>query len=226
MNGNWGRSIEQLLLIAVESKVRVLGVVSPDSNSGVSSLCHQLAEASQNAGWQTLLADFSETSEGSADDEWNPGETQPRITRSNRHAYDLLRVRITPATRSRFNNIGALQQALNDDLKRYDRIIVDLPPVLDASADALNPVAAARACDTVVMVCMAGRITRGRLAGAVSSLDAVSVRLGGLIINDLENPTLGQRVAARALKMPLLTHRFSTWLAAKAKGSDALNTPL
>ena len=92
-----------------------------------------------------------------------------------------------------------------------------MPPGTESNSEMAKPVSVNRT---------SGRITRGRLASAVSSLDAVSVRLGGLIINDLENPTLGQRVAASALKMPLLTKRLSTWLAAKANSSDALNTPL
>lgn len=226
MAETWGRSIEQVLLVAAESKIRVLGVVSPDSNSGVTTLCQQLADASHAAGWRTLLANFSQPAGAGSDDGWHPGDGPPRIVQSNRHAFDILRVRTSLETRSLFNNVDALKQTFADDLKSYDRIIVDLPAVLDWTPDMPNPVAAARACDSVVLVCMAARSTKGRVRSALSALDAVSVRLDGLILNDHYNPSLGERVAARAQKLSWLPQRLTGWIGGKARASDTLNTPL
>lgn len=221
---SWGRSAEQVLLSTVESNARVLGLISPDGNSGVTSLCRHVALASMRAGSRTLLADFAQPVLDDPDNGWGPGDGAAQLISTRPDSYDLLEVHPTIGSRGKFNNISALEELFNVELKAYDRIILDLPAVNKRDLDHINPTAAARASDMVLMVCMPGRITQGSIQSALSVLEGAGATMGGIVLNDLANPTLGSQMAASARRLSRLSRRFSGWLERKALASSFLNS--
>ncbi len=56
----WSRTIEELKLASLDQGTRVLGILSPIPEAGVSQLCRMMAETSHWAGARTLLADLSQ----------------------------------------------------------------------------------------------------------------------------------------------------------------------
>ncbi|MBS0243857.1 MAG: hypothetical protein JSS20_16915 [Proteobacteria bacterium] len=225
MSEVWARPVEQVLLSTAEAKARVVSIISPAANSGVSTLSAHVADASFRSGMKTLLANFSAPVSSDSGPGWSPAEAPAHVIKSN-DGYDLLRIRTCPESRGKFNNITALQSLFNESLKAYDRIIVDLPPILHTGPDYINPLATARASDSVLMVCVTARTKQSQITEAVSVLDTAGVNLGGIVVNDVANAPLGQRIAGSARKLARWSEWLSAWLERKASKSEFLNTQL
>jgi Mrp family chromosome partitioning ATPase len=225
MMQSWLQSVEQIMLAAVDGKARVLGVVSPDAGAGVSTLCRMLAESHSRSGSKTLLIDLAQPLDTSEKDEsWAPGDGAKQLIRPAPGGYDVLAARPTTSTRPMFNNIDVLRRMFTDELEAYQAIVVDLPPVLGQDEATVNPLAAARACDAIVLVCMTGKLTQPRLQLTMSSLAAAGVKVGGTVLNDLHNPTLGSELAGQARRLSGLAPRLSAWLERRLRSSEFLNS--
>ena len=76
MQQSWVRPVEQIVLPALEGKVRVLGITSPDGKVGVSMLAEAAANTLGRSGTKVLLLDLTEAI--GRDDRnrpaWTPGE--------------------------------------------------------------------------------------------------------------------------------------------------------
>ena len=186
-NSSWMRPAEQVMLAAVDGKTRVVGIISPQSASGVSTLCQMVAECYSRSGQQTLLADFTLPVITGNQRAWVPGENPLEETRADPRGYDTFSVQATVATRSQYNSVDKLRHFFNEDLSGYKAIIVDLPAILERREDSINPLAAARACDVVIMVCMTGRIKQQQVKLALAELALAGVQIGGTVLNDALN---------------------------------------
>lgn len=225
---SWLQPIEQVMLAAVDSKVQVLGIFSPDRGSGVSAVCLMLAECHSRTGTKTLLIDLSQTIEHSDDDlseseAWAPGDGAAQLIQSHKGGFDVLAVRPSSRTRPMFNNVDVLRRMFKDELAAYEAIVVDLPPVLNARENRINPLAAARACDAVVMVCMIGMVTHQRVKATLSMLQTAGIQLGGTLANELHNPTLAYEMSAYIRRFAGIAPRFSAWIERKLMSSQVLN---
>ncbi len=220
---SWLGAVEQVMLAAIDSKARVLGVLSPDSGSGVSTLCRMLAESRSSSGAKTLLINLTQYSDDT-DDDWTPASGATQLVQLDAAGYDVLTARPTRATRAAFNNVQSLRELVNDELASYEAVFVDLPPVLDQSSNQINPLAAARACDAVVMVCMPGRTTHHRIKRTMEMMEAVGVQLGGTVLNDLRNPTLGSELAGAARRLGRILPGLGASLERNALASSFLNS--
>jgi Mrp family chromosome partitioning ATPase len=221
----WLHSIEQIMLAAVNSKTRVIGVLSPDRGSGVSTLCAMLAESFARSGMRTLLVDLASPMRLATEEAgWVPGEPALQHVRSDPKGYDVLAAPATPATRALFNKADAFRGLFDNDLKTYAAIVVDLPPPVDRSEDMINPMAAASACDTVIMVCAMGQLMQPRIKATVADLTSAGVVLGGTVINHKQSPTLGVDMAAAVRRLTFVLPRTAPWLARKLAASKFLNS--
>ncbi len=194
---DWSRISEQIMLSAVESRIRVLGFTSPAAGSGVSTVARVVAEAFAQAGTKTLLLDLTAPVRTDARvPAWSPGApgaAEAAIIEASGLA--VLTADATTRTRALFNNIEHLQKTLQRDLATYTAVIVDLPAVVEDEPARLNPIAAARACDAVLMVCLTGHVDRSELHDAAAALKPAGVNLSGLVLNDYYSTTLGEEVA-------------------------------
>ena len=194
---DWSRVSEQLMLSAVESRIRVLGFTSPAPGSGVTSIARSVADAFAQAGTKTLLLDLTAPvrSDNRAP-KWSPGAPgSADATRLEPNGLAILTADANSTTRALFNNIELLQRTLQRDLASYSAIIVDLPAVAEEDPQRLNPIAAARACDSVLMVCLSGHVDRAELKDATEALRPAGVNLSGLVLNDYYATTLGEELA-------------------------------
>ena len=220
---SWQHAVEQILLVVTDKNARVLSVLGPDRGVGVTLLCQQIAESSSRSGAKTLLIDLTRPAVPGGQPGWVPGKDASEFIGTMPGGYSTLVANPSPATRSLFNNVESLRRTIEQVLPPYDALIIDLPPVLDQRDDEINPIAAARASDAVIMVCVAGRSIEPRVRKAISTLEAAGVQLGGTVLNDRHNPPLGMDVAASLRRKYRRFLPGSAWLARLAESSDFLN---
>lgn len=197
MIADWSRTAEQLMLSAIESKIRVLALTSPFQGAGVTTVAQGLAAALTRAGRKTLLIDLSKT--GRTEDDaadWIPGETlAANAIVIGDDGIATLAARASAAGRARFNNVDRVKHVLEQDFAGYEHIILDLAAVGDKTSEGLSPLAAARAADAVILVALTGLTYRAELAAATQALRQVGANVAGVVLNDQFCATLGEEIA-------------------------------
>lgn len=202
MKIEWIGPVQQILIAARGSGLRILGITSPRLGSGVSTLAREAAENSSRSGIRTLLVDLTASvTQSAALPSWAPGQNAIKDGIKNvRAGYDQLTLIPTAETRFLFNNTQLLRTPLDSDLSEYATVIVDLPPLLSTQSDLLSSLAAASSCDAVCVVCVTDRDTSDDLGAVSDMLKNAGIRLLGIVLNDgilpkqsrrLENCTVG-----------------------------------
>ena len=225
MIDDWSRTAEQVMLSIIESKARVLAITSAIPAAGVSTVAEGLATAFAQSGRKALLIDMTGTVDsGAGADSWAPGE--PLATDAvHIVSENLSRLRVVPtsANRALFGNVELFQKAFQRDLASYAHIILDLPAVLETEAARLNPAAAARAADAVILVGLTGLTNRAELAEATQALRQVGANVAGLVLNDQYCATLGEEIADVSYsRLGQIAPRAAHWIARKALASRYL----
>ncbi len=225
MIDDWSRTAEQIMLSIIESKARVLAITSAIPAAGVTTVASGLASAFARSGRKTLLIDLTHTIDSATNGTaWAPGE--PIHADAIRELDDnLARFSITPTTANRalFSNVELFQKTLQRDLASYTHIILDLPAILETDAARLNPVAAARAADAVVLVALTGLTSRTELAEATQKLRQVGANVAGIVLNDQYCATLGEEIADVSYnRLGFALPRLAHWVAQKALASRYL----
>ena len=214
---SWVRPVEQIVLPALESRIRVLGFTAPSAGAGVSTLAAAAAETLARSGIKVLLLDLTRpATDDSSPTGWIPGDGGARelVTRAAA-GYDVLTAEPHADSRFLFNNSMRLRQTLAGDLASYATIIIDLPPLLATDAHSINPVAAALLCDSVMLVCANGRTSRAGVRAAVQLAKTSGVKLAGTVFNDYGAQPLAAEIAQsvqRRLRFaPGLAARLARW---------------
>lgn len=220
--------VEQTMLAITDSKARIVGILSPDQLTKTSPLSAQLAECYAKSGVHTLLIELAEN--GAADDDdgsgnWAPGDELSNYIVDCTAGFDRLAARPSETTRPLFNNLDKLRRMMKSDLSAYDTIVVDLGAVLHAGQDSTpNPVAVARACDAVIMLCTTGETKHSDVRNAVTALGTAGVQIGGAVLDDHHSPTLGVEIANSLRRLAARLPIGASWLASLAQRSTFLNT--
>lgn len=215
MRQTWIRPIELVVLPALDGRIRVLGFTSPDHGAGVTSVARAAAETIARSGVRTLLLDLT-TAAGKSDSApngWTPGaQSAAAGAQADAAGYDVLIAQPTTEARFLFNDAKRLRQTLSDELAGYAVIVVDLPPLLESSAESINPVAAALACDRVLMVYAKGLTRRVDMTAAGDLAKASGIKLEGLVYNEHGEPSLGKELAAKVARLTPKWPRLFGWL--------------
>lgn len=181
---NWQRSIEQIVVASKDC--RLLGLTSARRGAGVSLICRRVGKTMAVNGMKTLVVALSEP-QGSllwnaADKPAAAGAVRASIVPST-HGYDLLPA-FDAEGRSIAANVVQLRQLLDTELADYTRIILDLPPISQVSADGLSAVAVSVICDRILLVCEIGADRKGEVAEAVSLLRSAGATVSGIVANE------------------------------------------
>ncbi len=224
---SWLRPVEQIVLPALENKVRVLGFTAPHDGAGVSTLARAAALSLTRSGLKVLLIDFSSrvSSAASATGVWVPGEggAQSHIRRDEA-GIDVLVAVPTSDTRYMFNNGKRLKRTLNEDLSDYGVIVADLPPLAEDRPDGINPLAVGLACDQVLLVCANERTTRTAAATAAEKARHAGVKLCGVVWNAFSAPTIGEDMARSARRRLAFFPPIARWFERRFSRSPFLNS--
>ena len=211
MIGPHSMEIEKIFHSTLGNGTRVIGLASPCSGSGVTSLAVALARRCALGGIQTLLIDMaSPVMVDSQASDWTPGRGGVgQEIECDKLGFDRLPVRPSAETVYKFRDPATLREVFSEELTRYDAIIIDLAPVPNSDPAAIPGAIGASACDSVLLVGMTGRITRYDLDAAIDALKATNAPLAGIILNDRDNPTLGAEIAREARRIERFLPRLS-----------------
>jgi Mrp family chromosome partitioning ATPase len=226
MTDTWLRPIETVALALMERKLRIIGVASPESNSGVTLTTHRLGETLGRSGLKTLVVDLTRTEvDRSTVALWVPGGApgSQRVGRPTEAGFDIIYGVPTPTSRYAFNNVERLRQSITDDFAEYDYVLFDLPPIPVQGTETINPVAAAAVCDGVVLVVVTGRVTSPRVRRTVDAIKASGGRLIGTIMNDVASPTLGVQIALATRRLKKFAPKFAARIEQRALSSAFFN---
>lgn len=220
---SWSAAAEEILAAAANGKARVIGVTSPDGAAGVSLIARSLADSASAAGVRTLFVDLSQPASSDRTASWTPLFGAGEAVAVGAGGCDLLVARPKPTNRALFNNPAAFKKLFSSDLGGYELVIVDLPAVLDGELLRINPRAAASACDSIVLVCVAGYTTQGRTQAAISELEAAGAVVGGTVLNDPNHALLARKLARSAQRLSVVSRRLSGAIERAIKRSELLN---
>lgn len=221
----WLRPVEQLVLPALQNRVRILGFSAPESGAGVTTLCKAAADVLARSGARVLMLDLSSAvSDDRNGRSWSlgHGDAVDAIT-STPEGYDILRAAITPETRFLFNNATSLRSTLDNELSGYGAIIVDLPPLLDTRTQSINPIASALICDEVVLVCAHGVTTRTSAREATEAARTAGIRISGAVWNRRGASTVGDEMGRTARRWLCFIPPLARSLERRFKRTPLLN---
>lgn len=221
----WTPMVERIVFATFKRGKRILAVTSPRPAAGVTSLCEQLARVTALTGTRTLLVDMTRQAEATIPESvWQPckGNAGQSIVRDSA-GFDRLAARFTQADRFAFGNVDRLRQSFAEDLAAYEAVIVDARPVPTIETAYINGAAAAAACDATIVLCMSGQVARSDLLECQDALANAQVNLLGVVLNEMQNPTLGAELAREARRLHKILPRFSNWLQRKALANAFLN---
>lgn len=206
---------------------RVVAITSPDNTNATTKIAVLLARNVAASGIKTLLIDTTKPHpEAPTKNTWLPGEPIPptELKSTDDPDYDHFDVLVTPTTRPLFNNLLRLQKTLQQDMRSYGMIIVNLSAVLEPDIKLVNPVSFARAADSVFVVCTTGRTLISDAEAAAKLLKEADIAVTGTIIDNSEQKLPGPEIAARIEKTRLLPSRMRERLANWLRTSELFNS--
>jgi Mrp family chromosome partitioning ATPase len=180
MIDEWLRPVEQVMLSSPIRGARTIGFVAPSPGAGVSTLCRMAAELTGRSGSRTLLVDLS------APLDTEHAEAPWSDTTTTVSGFDVVRSIGGRTTALRFNRSDWFRDVLIRHFAGHDKIIVDLPPLLAAERDHINPAAAAAACDVVVLLAPRGSLSPAEVEDAADLLRSAGANIAGTVLNDFK----------------------------------------
>lgn len=203
----WRAGVESVVLTALQNDVRSLGVIGIGRRVGVSVVSGLIADALVRTGYRTLHIDLSFPSRNPAVGQgggqgWTSlhHDPEPWIVDGANCASQLV-ARPTPDTRDHFCDPPHFRDLLAEGILDYRHLVLDLPPFVDRAEGMINPVAAATACDAVVLLCLRSQTTRAQLNEAVAVCQSNRIKLVGLIVNEFAYVSVAQEVARAARRI-------------------------
>jgi len=188
------RTIRTAIYFGIPSgRSKTLLVTSPAPGDGKTTLVSNLAIAMAQAGQRTLVldADFRrprqheifeiDDSQGLSDVLTGQGSVDEVLRESGIEGLDILPCGPVPPNPSELLNSNAFADLIKDLATKYDRIVIDSPPVM--------PVADARIlaalCDVTLVVLRAEKSSRKISIQARDGLMSVGARILGAVVNDV-----------------------------------------
>ena len=177
-----------------EEKGRIVGVTSSVQEEGKSTVICNLAYSLAQAGVRVLLVDADlrkPTISSKLCVDRIPGLTNLLVSNDHYSKYiqqsphapgvNLMTSGDIPPNPSELLGSNRMQQLMDDLVKEYDYILVDLPPVTVVS----DTVAVSKVLDGVILVVRGGTAERKGLAETMRQLNLVGVRILGFVYRDL-----------------------------------------
>ncbi len=222
----WNREVQQIRLATFGRGMRLVGFTAPKPKSGVTSLCAALAAATAASGLRTLLVDLSQPAdERHEKPTWLPGcgHATAAAIPCPPWQFDVLTAHTTSETRDLFNNSAQLRWTLMDELSDYAAIIVDIAPLTPVNHGGIDATSAAAACGNVYLVCASGDVTKDEVSESMTRLHSAGVEVLALILNDVDNPSLGVELAREVLRLKKFAPEWTERIAKKLLANSFLN---
>lgn len=219
---------EQVYLQTLGRGIRTLAICAANSGEGVSMLACALAQRHQSCGRATLLVDMNlfrpSLNARFALDRVSWQAQQPSCSTAVMTVapgLDVLTASAAPA--GGFRQLDAIQSMLNTWLENYDAIIIDTSP-LNAINKNNIPAELICACTQGTVMVVKTAITRQEeLHQAVSRLRAYQANIFGVVMNDMEFPSLRTELQRESARLLQRFPRLARWLSRLAQHSHLVN---
>ncbi|MFN0217656.1 MAG: hypothetical protein ACKVP4_02455 [Hyphomicrobium sp.] len=183
----WSRALTKILAFAEQHEASIVGVTGDRPGAGSSLLCRALAEVLVGFGKPTLLVDASrmDIPQESA----RPGGAERSridlLALAKPHSSGAMSVDLAEFQANIISYPEVLREAFKAAAAGGTMVLVDLPPVQPVPGARLRCLAAVgSACQLVMLVCLAGEITKGELGECVDLCRINDVPIGGIVAND------------------------------------------
>lgn len=227
----WGRGlreVESVYLATFGQGVQVVGITSVRSGSGVSVLAAALAERSQRQ-TRTLLVRLSDPTAAvpAQASTWLPTDDDVGdYVVADTRGFDSLVALPMPEQSFAFRNAVAIRAMFDRLLDTYGAIVVDLAAVEPMERVAVPVTTIVSACESVIVMCLAGRDTRSAIARAASALRQANAPLQGVVVNDRFNQTVGDEMIDEASRFQKFAPGLVDRLISLIQRTRLLNTKL
>lgn len=197
------RALRTTLLYGTQQeRARTILVTSPGPSEGKTTLVNSLAVTMAQAGQKTLVVDADLRKLG----QWRPASgngldvgltdvlagtatLDQAIWATETDGLDVLASGPSPPNPAELLNSQAFAALLEQLKRRYDRILVDSPPV----AVVTDAQILATLCGSTLLVLRAERSSRMLMQRARDALLAVGVRVAGAVVTDVSPKAIGYR---------------------------------
>jgi Mrp family chromosome partitioning ATPase len=217
--------LEKIDYATFNKEEQVVALASPYHNQGVSTLSKQLAKRSIDMGKSTLLVQFDNRSAVEKTDRdiiWLLGEPlKGKILEED--GYNRLTIGASDEDSLRWSDLETIEKFLNLLRQYFERIIIDLPPLIERATTEISPIPLAAKADSLVIISLSASLSSGEAKELVNILKLAHVTIAGIIINDRDYPTVGNELARQADKLKARFPRFAAKFAQKVRASSFLN---
>ena len=104
----------------------------------------------------------------------------------------------------------------------FDQIVVDTTAVSLTNRYNVDPVILGSASSRTVLVMMAGRTQKDRLSKTIKQLREAGANIEGVVVNDVHNPTLKERLFKLVDFFNPVAPGFSVWMRDKINKHEGL----
>ncbi len=216
--------VEQVVLSVQTAGLRKMAIASVDDDAATRELAVAVAAVAARSGRSTLLVDLANGGQGAS---WQPSDAAVPIGPDVQgRGFDVLSAPVDEEGRAAFNNPTRIGEALDAMLDKYELVLLHVPALLAESGSPVNPIAACAATQGVVLELTVGDVSATRLERAVALLEAAGAHVVGTIVDDRNNPSLGEDMACAAENMFRFAPPLARWFAGKLRASEFLRTPI
>jgi protein-tyrosine kinase len=221
--------LEHIYLGTFGRGARTVAVTGVQGGDGASLLAHALASRATNAGLRALYLDLNlfRPAFPGLQLAWRPDDHsvhQALLPRDHAAPFEVAPAP-TGSSNLLFREPAILKRLLAEKLSEYDAIVIDTSAICSVNAGNVPPEILAAACDSCVLVMLAGGTKQAPAQLAVDRLTAAGAKIAGIVLNDRDNPTLANEMCREVNRLkrffPKLSDRLCQWI----RRQDLLRQP-
>ena len=213
--------IDALYRHVVADGVRSLVVTAAGSDDGATTLAYALARRASRAGRRVLLVELNlyrpalDALIGLDRADWSPDDAESvdaAITRFGADGMAALPAPAVDTVATSFREVDILSSFVDRLSATYDFIVIDAGPIGVRNARNIPPLSVCRAVGTVLFSVMSRHTSETDASAAVDLVRGEGARILGAVINDRDNPSLGEELEREANRLRRLMPGVSAWL--------------
>ncbi|MGF1762271.1 tyrosine-protein kinase family protein [Aliivibrio kagoshimensis] len=218
------QEMAQIYFQMCRQNIRSMAVMSTSEGEGCSTLLAALAQRNLLNGRSTLIVDLNLYHPSiepilAVDTIVNDKETQQISLVNMKHSSSVFTsISISDSQNKLMKCSGSLQSQIELWLTKFDTVLIDAGAINQFNQQNLPAEQIAAACDSSILVVLAGTTTEEMLQSAINRLNETKVSLLGVVINDKDNPKLIDELCRKIRQLekfaPTLISRICTKLKA------------
>lgn len=223
--------IENIYAQIQASQYRSIAVTSANAGEGVTSVALALAQRNLLSGQSTLVIDLNLYHPSlQAGLELKHPEVSvkalgtPQLVSNQKQDITLMGITAPcdRATIMKLRKPGELEACIEECKQSYDTIIIDTTPLNRCNGSNIPAERIAAACDTALLVVLAGNTRETDVNDAVKRLKTAGADLAGCVINDKNNPPLKSELIRETKRLEPYLRRIAKYLQSIIKNNHFL----